>query len=88
MTETAAANLLVVQGGQVLTPRGERVLAGVSLQVVEELCAELGVPFAEADLTVADCQRADEAMLSNTAFCLVGVPAAARRGTALAGADV
>lgn len=73
VTETAAANLLVVRGGVVLTPRREGVLNGISLQVVEELCAELAIPFAEADMTLADCQRADEAMLSNTVFCLVGV---------------
>jgi branched-chain amino acid aminotransferase len=72
VTETAAANLLIVRGGTVLSPRREGILHGISLRVVEELCAELAIPFAEADLTLEDCQRADEAMLSNTAFCLAG----------------
>ncbi len=73
VTETAAANLIVVRGGHVLTPRREHVLNGVSLHVVEELCRGLGIPFAEADLTPDDCRRADEAMLANTAYCLAPV---------------
>lgn len=73
VTETAAANLLVVRAGQVLTPRRTGVLDGVSLRVVEELCGSLGIPFAEADLTVEACQRADEVLLSSTGFCLVPV---------------
>jgi branched-chain amino acid aminotransferase len=73
VTETAAANLLIVRGGTVLSPRRQRILNGVSLRVTEELCGELGLPIAEADLTVEDCRRADEAMLSSTTFCLAPV---------------
>jgi branched-subunit amino acid aminotransferase/4-amino-4-deoxychorismate lyase len=73
VTETAAANFLLVRQGQVLTPRRTRVLGGISLQVVEQLCAGLGLPFAEADLTLEDCRSADEAMLSGTSFCLAPV---------------
>jgi branched-chain amino acid aminotransferase len=73
VTETAAANLLIVKDGIVLTPPRSTVLNGVSLQVVEELCGELGIPFAERALTVTECQSADEAMLSCTSFCLAGV---------------
>jgi branched-subunit amino acid aminotransferase/4-amino-4-deoxychorismate lyase len=82
VTETAFANLLVVRGGAVLTPPRSAVLPGVSLQVVEELCRDLGVPFEERPLRLADCLSADEAMLSGTAFCLAGVSRLA--GTALA----
>jgi branched-chain amino acid aminotransferase len=73
MTETAAANLLIVREGTVLTPPRDTVLNGVSLQTVEELCAELGIPFHEQPLAVADCLAAQEAMLSSTTFCLAGV---------------
>ena len=73
VTEAAAANLLAVCGGRVMTPRRDGVLDGISLRVTEELCGSLGVPFAEADLTVADCQAADEGMLSSTGFCLAPV---------------
>lgn len=73
VTETAAANFLIVKDGSVFTPPRDTVLDGVSLQVVEELCDEIGIPFAERPLTVADCQAADEAMLTCTSFCVAGV---------------
>jgi len=73
VTETAFANLLVVRGGTVRTPPRSGVLGGVSLRVVEELCGRLGVAFEARPLRLADCQAADEAMLSCTSFCLAGV---------------
>jgi branched-chain amino acid aminotransferase len=73
VTETAAANFLTVRGGQVLSPQRHSILGGVSLQVTEELCAELGLPFEERPLTLDDCRTADEALLTGTAFCLAGV---------------
>src|SRR4051794_39428849 len=38
VTETAAANLLIVRDGKVLSPCRERILNGISLRVIEELC--------------------------------------------------
>lgn len=73
VTETAAANFLVVRGGQVLTPPRRSVLGGVSLLVLEELCGELGIPFEERTLGVDDCLGADEALLTSTPYCVVGV---------------
>jgi branched-chain amino acid aminotransferase len=73
VTETAAANLLIVQGGKVLSPPRTSVLGGISLQVVEELCGELGIGFEERPLGLYDCLSADEAMLASTPYCLAGV---------------
>jgi branched-subunit amino acid aminotransferase/4-amino-4-deoxychorismate lyase len=73
VTETAAANLLLVKEGRVLSPRRQQILNGISLRTVEELCSELAISFAEADLTRDDCHSADEAMLANTAYCLAPV---------------
>src|SRR5262245_27513278 len=73
VTETAAANFLIVKDGEVLTPPADSVLNGVSLQVVRELCDKLGVPFREQPLKPDDCLAADEAMLTGTSFCLAGV---------------
>lgn len=73
VTETAAANFLVVRGGVVLSPPADAVLGGVSLQMVRELCAELGMAFTERPLTVYDCLNADEAMLTSTPYFLAGV---------------
>jgi branched-chain amino acid aminotransferase len=73
ITETAAANFLAVRGGTVLTPPRQSILGGISLRVVEELCGELGIPFAERALTLYDCLTADEALLASTPYCLAGV---------------
>jgi branched-chain amino acid aminotransferase len=73
VTETAAANFLIVKDGTVLTPPRDTVLNGVSLQVVEGLCGELGLPFAERPLTLAECQAADEALVTCTSYCVAGV---------------
>jgi branched-subunit amino acid aminotransferase/4-amino-4-deoxychorismate lyase len=73
VTETAIANFLIVRGGKVISPRREKVLPGISLEVVAELCDELRIDFLERDLTIADCVAADEAMICGTAFCLAGV---------------
>jgi branched-chain amino acid aminotransferase len=73
VTETALANFLIVKAGTVLTPPADSVLWGVSVQVVQELCNELGIPFAQKSLSLDDCLAASEAMLCGTAFCLAGV---------------
>jgi branched-subunit amino acid aminotransferase/4-amino-4-deoxychorismate lyase len=73
VTETAAANLLVVRGGVVLTPPRLSVLDGISLRVTKELCQELAIRFEERPLSADDCRSADEVMLTGTSFCLAGV---------------
>jgi branched-chain amino acid aminotransferase len=73
ITETAAANILLVRGGKVFSPKRDCILNGISLQVVESLCGEAGIEFVETDLRLADCGRAEEAMLSCTSFCLAPV---------------
>jgi len=73
LTETAAANFLLVRGGVVYRPPRGTVLEGVSLRVTEELCRERGIGFEERPLTLADCRDGDEALLTGTSFCLAGV---------------
>src|SRR5207249_910816 len=41
VTETAAANFLIVRKGTVISPPRKNILEGISLLVVRELCAEL-----------------------------------------------
>src|SRR6266852_4638646 len=72
VTETAGANFLIVKGGTVVSPPRASILNGISLQVVEELCGENGIPFREAEIRVEDCFAADEAMLAGTSFCVAG----------------
>ena len=73
LTETASANFLLVKKGQVLSPRRERILHGVTLQVVEDLCRREGIPFKETDLQLKDMETAQEAFLTSTTYCLAPV---------------
>jgi branched-chain amino acid aminotransferase len=71
--ETPSANVLVVIGGVVLTPPNDRILNGITLGVVEELCRQQGIPFGKAALTLADLAGASEVLLANSTYCLAGV---------------
>jgi len=73
LTETAAANFLIVRQGVVLSPPRTSILGGVSLLVTEEICRDFGIPFLEQPLSLADCLAADEAFLTSTPFCIAGV---------------
>lgn len=73
ITETASANFLLIHKGQVLSPRRENILHGVTLQVVEELCQREGIPFKETDLQLKDIAGAQEAFLTSTTYCLAPV---------------
>jgi branched-chain amino acid aminotransferase len=73
LTETAAANLLVVKAGVVHSPPAEAILNGISLLTVKELCRDLGIGFVHRPLTVEDALTADELMLTCTTWCLCGV---------------
>lgn len=71
--ETPAANVLAVFDGTVVSPPRSRILPGVSLGVVQDLCRQLGVPFAERPITLPDLSRASEVLVANTTYCLAGV---------------
>jgi branched-chain amino acid aminotransferase len=73
ITETASANFLLVRQGMVLTPPRERILEGISLQVVQELCSQLDIRFAEQAIVPTDILGADEGLLTSTPYCLAGV---------------
>jgi branched-chain amino acid aminotransferase len=73
ITETAAANFLLVKDGTVFSPPRESILGGISLLTTEEICQELRIPFEERQLKLKDCLQADEALLAGTSFCLAGV---------------
>jgi branched-chain amino acid aminotransferase len=73
VTETAAANFLIVQTGVVMSPPSESVLQGVSLIALRELCEDMSLEVHERPLTLADCLAADEALLTSTPYCVAGV---------------
>jgi branched-chain amino acid aminotransferase len=71
--ETPAANILAVFDGTLVSASRDRVLPGVSLGVVRDLCNQIGMPFAERAFTVNDLKSASEVLLANTSYCLAGV---------------
>jgi branched-subunit amino acid aminotransferase/4-amino-4-deoxychorismate lyase len=73
VTETAAANILIVSKGTVVSPPSKSILNGITLRLAREHCRHLAIPFAERSLTLAECQSADEAFLTGTAFGIAGV---------------
>ncbi len=73
ITETASANVLLVLKGEVVSPPSARILDGISRRVVIELCAKSNIPFMERPLTIDDFYHAEEAFLTNTSYCLLGV---------------
>lgn len=67
LCEATGSNVFVVQQGVVRTPPAEAgCLLGVTRALLLMLCAELGLPFEEADLGPDDLGGADEAFLSST----------------------
>lgn len=74
VAEASTANLVVYDSLHGLrTPRFSKVLHGVSVMVVEELAQQLGVPYREDDITVAELAAADEAWLTSTSICMLPV---------------
>lgn len=71
LTETATANLFVVQGGRIMTPPATKTLEGISQKMVRELAEELGIPYEVRDLRPDDLAAADEAFTSSTPSCLL-----------------
>jgi branched-chain amino acid aminotransferase len=57
----------------ILTPKGGRVLAGVTAAVTVELAEGLGYMVEERDLTPYDVLLAEEAFLTSTGICVLPV---------------
>jgi branched-chain amino acid aminotransferase len=66
LTESRGANVFLVRGGALYTPRGG-ILEGITRETVFEIATELGIPGEERDLTPYDLYTADEAFLCSTA---------------------
>jgi branched-chain amino acid aminotransferase len=73
VTETAAANFLIVREGVVISPPRDSILGGVSLGVVEELCGRLDIEMELRPIELEEALAASEAMLASTPYCVAGV---------------
>ena len=70
ITETGGSNFVVFRDGQVISPRRNNILWGISLTVLAEILDEMGIPFIEQDIQTYDVVNADEAWIPTTPYCL------------------
>jgi branched-chain amino acid aminotransferase len=73
LTETAAANFVLIKNGGVFSPEPNFILPGVSLEVTRNLCQNLGISFSWGNLTVSDLDLAEEAILCSTPYGIAPV---------------
>jgi branched-chain amino acid aminotransferase len=66
VAETNATHVFLVTAGEVLTPRAVACPEGITRAVVLELCAAHGIPYREADVSLAELYGADEAFCTGT----------------------
>ncbi|MEN8145514.1 MAG: aminotransferase class IV [Gemmatimonadota bacterium] len=66
VAETNATHLFVVGGGRVLTSRTVACPEGITRATVLDLCAQNEIPHAEADLSLTEVYRANEAFCTGT----------------------
>ena len=66
LSEAAASNVWVVRGGKLLGPlKNHLVLEGIRYGLIEEICAEEGIPYALTSITRGEVLGADELILSS-----------------------
>jgi len=73
LCEGIGSNIFIIRGGELLTPKENFVLPGVSRQTVIDLAGELGIAFREADIDLFDGYNADEAFITSTSLCICPV---------------
>jgi D-alanine transaminase len=66
LTEASGSNVWVVHEGALLgPPKSEHVLEGVRVELLHELCEEVGIAFNLRPIPEADVRSADEVLLSS-----------------------
>ncbi len=84
VTETTTSNVVVWEATTgLVTPPRHKILPGISLAVLCELAAGLGVAVVERDLWPDDLLAADEVFLTGTSTCIL--PVVALGGQAIGG---
>jgi D-alanine transaminase len=74
VTEGSASNLFMVQSGRLIThPIGEKVLPGVTRDVLLDCAKSLGIPVEERAMPLPDAKRSDEVFITSSTRELVWV---------------
>ena len=74
LTEAAASNVWVVHEGALLgPPKSEHVLEGIRVELLRELCEDVGIAYNLRPISEADVRTADEVLLSSATKEIVAV---------------
>ncbi len=66
LTEASASNVWIVHEAALLgPPKSEHLLEGIRVELLRELCEEVGVPFNLRPISESDLRAADEVLLSS-----------------------
>jgi D-alanine transaminase len=66
LTEAAASNVWIVKDGALLgPPKSEHVLEGIRVELLRELCEDVGIAYILKPISEADVGSADEVILSS-----------------------
>lgn len=76
VSEATTANIVAYFANEgIVSPPHHRILPGVSVAAVADVCRANAIPFVERDLTPGELARADEIMLTSTSPCVLPVVA-------------
>lgn len=70
---STASVLMVTEREGLVAPKSEKVLPSISVAVIEELAAELEIPFSRRDISPDEISSADEVLLCSTSPCILPV---------------
>ncbi|MCS7304318.1 MAG: aminotransferase class IV [Thermoguttaceae bacterium] len=74
ITETSTANIVIYRAEQgLVSPPQERILPGISLEMLFHLAHGLGIPTGFGRLRPEDLTSADEIMITSTPFCVLPI---------------
>ena len=66
LTETGIANLAIIERGRILSPPTDRVLGGITQQVVERMVAECSIPWEKRPISCDSARAAASVLLMGT----------------------
>ncbi len=70
LTETSAANVLIVEGGRLVSPPSETILHGISLRRTQRLAAGLGIELGFEPISVQRAIDSEGLLLCGSVGCL------------------
>ena len=73
VAETNSANIFIVSGRRLSTPKRDSIMPGLTRGTVMEIAPQLGLMAAEEDISLADIYMADEMFLTGTVNQIVPI---------------